>query len=318
MFSDYYEYKIAMRRERYLYVINGFLLGFVISFIGAIFEDGFHHINFLISISELHHYLSPFIIGLVGAAIGFFFEGNKKSKRLAESALQLKNKNLSILLAVSQKFVLSLELDSVLQTIIEQATSLVNLDTGAIYLHEDEKLYLGATTPPLPPNFPDEFRGASLSNHPHIRQALTTGEPIVLEDALKSAITAEEKLICEQRGILSILYIPLILEKTPVGTLILGSTKARRKFTSEEIDMFRAISSSAALVIQNAKLFKESQLFGEELKNQNEEILVINDDLKRSYDQIHKMNQDLQHSKEQAEKNQLYKPVVFKNSKCYA
>jgi signal transduction histidine kinase/CheY-like chemotaxis protein len=276
-------------------------------------EDMLHGNTFIASISEFHHFFFPIIFGMCGAVFGLLFERNKRKKRLAEALLVHQNKNLSILLSVSEEFVLSLELSTVLQTIIEQATKLINLDTGAIYLHDEDVLYLGATTPPLPPGFPDEFRKASLLDHKHIQKALKTGQPVSVEDSSKESFTAEEKIICEQRGLLSIIYIPLIIEKKPVGTLILGTIKEHRSFTDAEIGMFRTISTPAALVIQNAKLYKKSQQFTEELKKQNDTILMMNEDLKQGYAQIKSMNQNLQEAKEAAEKSEVLKTVFLHN-----
>ncbi|MFL7867581.1 MAG: hypothetical protein AB8I58_02080, partial [Anaerolineales bacterium] len=71
---------------------------------------------------------------------------------------QLPAKELSTLLKVSSALASTLELTEVLQVAIESATDLIGLDTGAIYVLENETLCLGATTPPLPSQFPDELR----------------------------------------------------------------------------------------------------------------------------------------------------------------
>ena len=77
---------------------------------------------------------------------------------------QISAKQLSTLLMVSSALASTLELAEVLQLAIESAADLIDLDTGAIYIFEDNVLYLGATTPPLPEQFPDELRLARLDN----------------------------------------------------------------------------------------------------------------------------------------------------------
>ena len=62
---------------------------------------------------------------------------------------------LSTLLNVSSALASTLELADVLQIAIESAVDLLSLDTGAIYTLVNGNLYLGATTPPLPNQFPE-------------------------------------------------------------------------------------------------------------------------------------------------------------------
>ncbi len=88
-----------------------------------------------------------------------------------ELTQQIPAKELSTLLKVSSALASTLELEEVFQLAIENATDLLNLDTGAIYILENNSLYLGATIPPLPDQFPDELRSAQLEDHPHIEES---------------------------------------------------------------------------------------------------------------------------------------------------
>lgn len=57
----------------------------------------------------------------------------------------------------------------------------------------------------------------------------------------------------------SILYIPLQIQGRIVGHAELWDSRGRRDFTSEEISFCQAISQQAAVAIENANLFEESQ-----------------------------------------------------------
>ena len=172
---------------------------------------------------------------------------------------RLPARELSTLLKVSESLAVSLDLDRVLQTAIESAVRVLQLKTGAIYLLDEEVLYLGATTPPLPRNFPDEFRLANIGDHPHIRRAIRTHRTIYLADARDARLSASEKAVSEARGLRSILYIPLMLEQEPVGVLIVGSTHRLRRFTAHERSLCRILSSMIALSVANARLFTSVQ-----------------------------------------------------------
>ena len=85
-------------------------------------------------------------------------------------ATRIPAKELSTLLKVSSSLASTMELSEVLQIAIEHVADLLGLETGAIYTLEGETLILGATTPPLPSQFPDELRSARLEDHPHIKK----------------------------------------------------------------------------------------------------------------------------------------------------
>jgi len=119
-------------------------------------------------------------------------------------------KELSTLLKVSSSLASTMDLTQVLQIAIESAVDMLGLDTGAIYTLENETLRLGATVPPLPTQLPDELLLASLNDHPHIKEAVSTKAPVYLHDARVASLSAAEKIIVDQRQLVSILYFPLL------------------------------------------------------------------------------------------------------------
>jgi HD-GYP domain-containing protein (c-di-GMP phosphodiesterase class II) len=172
---------------------------------------------------------------------------------------QLPAKELSTLLKVSSALASTLELTEVLQVAIESATDLVGLDTGAIYVLENETLYLGATTPPLPSQFPDELRLAWLDDHPHIKKAITTKVPVFLHDARTASLSPAEKVVVDSRHLVSILYFPLLLKDKATGAFIIGTTDGIRQFSEKEIDLCNILSFQVALAVANAQLYKNTQ-----------------------------------------------------------
>lgn len=177
-------------------------------------------------------------------------------ENLASPALA---KELWTLLKVSSSLASTLDLAEVLQIAIDSAADLLGLETGAIYTLENEILYLGATTPPLPEHFPDELRLALLGDHPHIQQTVTTKAPVTLEDARTAQLTAAEKSIVELRQLVSVLYFPLLLKEAVIGVFIVGSTQRVRKLTKGEIDLCYILANQVSLAVANAQLYKKVQ-----------------------------------------------------------
>ncbi|HET9912449.1 MAG TPA: HD-GYP domain-containing protein [Anaerolineales bacterium] len=168
-------------------------------------------------------------------------------------------KELSTLLKVSSALASTMDLTQVLQIAIESAVDLLGLGTGAIYTLEDETLCLGATVPPIPPQFPDELRCAHLDDHPHIKEAVLTKAPVYLPDARAASLSPAEKFIVDARELVSILYFPLLLKESVIGVFIVGTTDAPRQFTNNEIDLNNILSFQVSLAIANAQLYQKAQ-----------------------------------------------------------
>ncbi len=292
------------------YVLGGFAAGYILGMIGITLEDLRHSIPLGWTLSEWHHYINPLFPGCLFAFVAFILWKRKKAQL---DTLKSYSRNLHALLDVNSTLISSIDLDSVLQIIVDESTHLANLDTGAIYLHEDEKLYLGATTPALPPDFPEILRTDLLINHPHIQRSLNEKQPVVLPDTSKAILSEAELKVVQFRGLRSVIYIPLIIENRPVGTLILGTVGRHHTFTENEINTYQTFSGQAALAIENARLFKNSTLIAEELKHQNENFTLLNEELIESYEKIKKVNEELLISKEKAEESDRLKSAFLAN-----
>ncbi len=174
-------------------------------------------------------------------------------------ATKAPTKELWTLLKVSSSLTSTLDLSEVMQIAIESAADLLNLSTGAIYTLENDTLQLGATTPPLPPEFPDELRLAHLTDHPHIRAVVSTKGPVFLDDARTAHLTPAERTVVETRHLVSILYFPLLLKEDVIGVFIVGTTDNTRRLAKNEIDLCYILSYQVSLAIANAQLYQKAQ-----------------------------------------------------------
>ncbi len=190
-------------------------------------------------------------------------------RKKAAEALHKSNQRLESLLDISQKITSTIDQDEILQMIVDNAIRLVGLDTGAVYLKsDDETIRLSATTPALPNNFPDDLRIAYLKNHPHLKKALRTGKLVLMEDALSTKLTSEEKKIVDLRKLRTILYQPIMSRKKTMGALILSSTETTRILTSDDLKMLRAFANQAAHIIDNVKNYTNLKKHTYELEQQ--------------------------------------------------
>ena len=168
-------------------------------------------------------------------------------------------KELATLLNVSNALASTLDLPEILQIAISSVVDLLEIETGAIYILEGDHLYLGATTPPLPPLFSDDLRLIGIQEHPHIQKAMQTRSPVYLPDARRALLTPAERSVVAFRQLVSLLYIPLLLKDEAIGAFIVGTTENVRRFSDNDIDMCKILSSQSSLAIANARLYRHSQ-----------------------------------------------------------
>ena len=114
-----------------------------------------------------------------------------------EIAKEVSTRELSTLLKVGSSLASTLDLTEVLQIAIESVIKLLGLNTGAIYTLENDTLYLGATTPPLPPQLPEDLLLSHLNDHPHIKNTVSTKAPVYLDDARTTPLSPAEKAVVE-------------------------------------------------------------------------------------------------------------------------
>ena len=203
-------------------------------------------------------------------------------RKRAEEELQSRSRQLTALLEASQSLTESLKLAEVLQRITDQATNTLAIETSSIYLTNGEQICLGASTPPLPPGFPEELRTATLADHPHIAQAIRTGQPVILQDTAAAELTVAEQVVVDALRLRTIFYIPLIAKKNNVGVLILGVLNKPRTISSNEKDLALTLSNQAALAIANAQLYEDLARYVQELEHQIHERKQAQEALSRS------------------------------------
>jgi PAS domain S-box-containing protein len=207
---------------------------------------------------------------------------------IAKHEAAVRNKSLTTLLGVSSLLASTLDLNIVLQNIIDSILNLIDLDSGAIYLINDSEIYLAATNPQLPSDFPEVFRHASLKNHLIISRCINERKPVNIYDINTETLTPEEKLVVDTKNFQSLLYLPLISKEEVHAVLIVGTSGRSSNLSESDIEMCKTFSNIATLAIANAKLFQKSQSNIEKLEIEMLERIKIENALKTSEDKFSK------------------------------
>jgi|GEM_PF-5015528 len=187
-----------------------------------------------------------------------------------------------LLLELSQAISTTLELETLVQIISDGTARVLGVETTALYLIEDDDMILAATTPPLPPDMPQNLRRAKRDDHPHAAQALTAQQPLTLPDATQAKLSAAERVVVEQRNLRSLLFLPFSHAGVPVGLLILGTVNEQRAFGAHEIDLCRTLANQLAVAVQNARLHSGLKDYAARLERQIAEQARLEENLRHA------------------------------------
>jgi len=166
---------------------------------------------------------------------------------------------------VSQAVNSTLDLKTVLDTIVAKATQLSGTETGAIYVHDDttDEFALRATY-----GMSEDLIAAINDHHVGIsgavREATDQREPVQVAD-LRDEPPSRAQEIMLRAGYLSRLVVPLIGADEVVGALVVRRRQPG-EFSKSTIDLLQTFAAQSVLAIQNANLFTEVEEKGRQLE----------------------------------------------------
>ncbi len=164
-----------------------------------------------------------------------------------------KTNRLERLAAVSKEIASGLDLDRVLEQVVISSCDLVGASGGVVALR-DEKNHsiVYPYTRGLPVDlsslsFPE---GSGLVGH-----VMRTGEPLVLDDY--SDFTGDNEIFSGE-GPRAVIAVPFMAGRKAVGALSLYSRNPEKRFRPDDLNMVMAVADQAAVAIENARLFEET------------------------------------------------------------
>jgi signal transduction histidine kinase len=167
---------------------------------------------------------------------------------------------------VSQAVNSTLDLETVLSTIVTKAVQLSGTDAGAIYGYDEtaQEFRLRATYG-MTPELIDALTHARIGiDEPNVASALAELEPIQVED-LRNEGASEVNEITLKAGYRARLVAPLIRGDDLIGLLVVRR-RTPGAFTKRTIDLLKTFAGQSVLAIQNARLFHEVEDKGRELE----------------------------------------------------
>ncbi|TMH14619.1 MAG: GAF domain-containing protein [Betaproteobacteria bacterium] len=194
--------------------------------------------------------------------VRLFKELQARTEALTRSVGQL-----TALGEVGQAISSTLDLETVLKTIVSRAVQLTGLDSGSIYEYDDraEEFRLQAAEN-MPQDVAEDIRKApTRKGDGALGRTAITLEPTQVPDTLDDSYRSARKELLIRAGYRALLAVPLLREDHLLGGLLVNR-KTPGAFAPEIVELLKTFAAQSALAIQNARLFREIEEKGGQLE----------------------------------------------------
>jgi len=206
--------------------------------------------------------------------VRLFEEVQSRTRELSQSVEELR-----ALGEVSQAVNSTLDLETVLTTIVGRAVELSRTDAGAIYVFDEEggEFRLHATY-----GMRESMIAAITGRHiglgdPNIGAAATQRKPIQITDIRNEPASPVNEIILRE-GYRGLLIIPLLRPDHIVGALVVRR-KTPGDFQQSTIELLQTFADQSVVAIQNARLFESVEARTRELAKSLEDLRTAQDRL---------------------------------------
>jgi signal transduction histidine kinase len=157
----------------------------------------------------------------------------------------------------------SLDLEEILCSALEQVLEAMELDTGGIYLFDEDSQTLNiAAQHGFKPDFIREIDNLTVGEG-FSGKVMESGQPLVIRD-----ISQDSRLsrgIVKEAGLTSVAVVPLCSKQKTLGTLFLISQDLR-DFDDDEMQLLLSAGQQIGVAVDNASLFAAQQRRAEQFR----------------------------------------------------
>ena len=174
---------------------------------------------------------------------------------------------------VSQAVNSTLDLETVLSTIVAKAVQLSGTEAGAIYVFNEvqRELHLRATYG-MDQELIDALARQRIGlDETTVAQALAEGDPVQIADLKQQPSSAVYEIILHA-GFRAVLVAPLLRGEEIVGLLVVRR-RTPGTFPQNTIDLIKTFAAQSAVAIENARLFKNVQTSLEDLRTTQDRLV---------------------------------------------
>jgi GAF domain-containing protein len=162
----------------------------------------------------------------------------------------------------------TLDLDTVLSTIVSRAAQLAGMDGGSIWEYDEgREEFCVRATDRLPDELVEAQRATPIrKGEGALGRLAMTGEPVEISNiATEPGYPAHLREILVRSGYRSVLAVPLLREDHLLGALAVNRSTPG-EFASEVTALLKTFATQSALAIQNARLYREIEVKSREVE----------------------------------------------------
>ena len=181
--------------------------------------------------------------------------------------LQQRIGQMTSLREVGQAISSTLDLETVLKTIVQHAVKLTGLEAGAIYEYDEtlEEFRLRAAEG-MTAETAENLRNQPIrKGEGSVGRTAVTREPVQVEDIQRGDYDGRLREILMRAGRRSVLAVPLLRNDRIIGAINVQKA-APGPFAPEVIELLKTFATQSAMAIQNARLFREIAEKGKQLE----------------------------------------------------
>ena len=177
-----------------------------------------------------------------------------------QQAIEARLNEVSTLLETSAAVVSSLDQETVLDRILEQAELLLNVPMSAIFaLDEQRGIFRVYASRGLPDWYTEQATISPDEPGSVTMRAIHSGGPIQVSDAETNPAFKGHRERARQAGFRSVLGLPLPAQHTPPAALLVFRPDVH-EFSAQEINLLATFANHAAMAIENSALYARSDM----------------------------------------------------------
>jgi PAS domain S-box-containing protein len=150
---------------------------------------------------------------------------------------------------------LSLEQPEALHDVLSRLCEALGWTRVALFLYSDESaggmIAVSASDDPAGMKIPID-----LKRYPEVRAALEQKQPVLVEDAARSALLGEWAELASEKGGRALLAVPLIVDRRAVGAMLYRHDQARPMLPPRAIDFVRLASLMLGMQLKAGRVFE--------------------------------------------------------------
>lgn len=174
---------------------------------------------------------------------------------------QERAEQLALINRVVSSIAASLDLQQNMQIIVDELAQAIDVEQVGIALLNEQRTALTVVAEHFDPAVSPSAVGfvIPLEGNAATQQVITTRRPLVVEDAQHNPLTATAHEVMRQRGVATLIILPIIVGNEVVGTLGIDMLQEDVMLTDTQMRLAETLVYQAATAVQSTRLFERTE-----------------------------------------------------------